>query len=150
MRHLPVPADGHACCTTLKRYTEEAEKHATVTFTAALKFVERSIAYAQAMEEFKATIENMRKCAEHASVTVSATAHDVRAGAAEFSEMLQHTCTSVRVASRRLLGALWVGHGGVGWGAVCPLTLLTPGRWWNAAHRHHFERVARPCCVPTQ
>ena len=124
MRHLPVPADGHACCTTLKRYTEEAEKHATVTFTAALKFVERSIAYAQAMEEFKATIENMRKCAEHASVTVSATAHDVRAGAAEFSEMLQHTCTSRprRVASPSgcIVGGAWWGRvgGGVSFDAV--------------------------------
>lgn len=56
MSHLPVPSDGHACCTSLKKYIEAAERDANATQAAAKKFAERSVAYAAALDEFKVCV----------------------------------------------------------------------------------------------
>ena len=66
MNHLPVPSDGHACCTSLKKYIEAAERDADATQAAAKKFAERSVAYAAALDEFKV------RCGWHLTACASA------------------------------------------------------------------------------
>lgn len=56
MSHLPVPSDGHACCTSLKRYVEKAEQEMGAALNSSRKFASQAAAYATALDEFKVRV----------------------------------------------------------------------------------------------
>lgn len=56
MSHLPVPSDGHACCTSLKRYVEKTEQEMSAALNSSRKFASQAAAYATALDEFKVRV----------------------------------------------------------------------------------------------